>query len=288
MAQVAAVGLLGAVFTNFSSIFKSKQISDTGFFVSYLLLFTLLSASFMSSCSIAQKALDQVLGFMKVLMPAYFLAAAFSGGSASAAVLYEVMLAGIGAVQWVSRNLLLPGVKIYVVLVMASHAAKEEMLTRMADFLEQGIGWCLKTMVGVILGLHMVQGMVLPFADSAVQAGARKVIGLIPGIGRGAEAAAQMILGSGTLIKNTMGAAAVVILGLLTLIPLVKLVVLMVLCQGAAAVMQPVCDPRAVACLEGISAAHRLLIRIVLYALILFGVAIALTCWATNVNYYSL
>ena len=36
--QVAAIGLIGAVFTNVSSVFKAGQISDTGFFVTYLLL----------------------------------------------------------------------------------------------------------------------------------------------------------------------------------------------------------------------------------------------------------
>ena len=34
---------------------------------------------------------------------------------------------------------------------------------------------------------------------------------MIPGLGQGAGAMAQMVLGSGVLIKNTMGAAAVVV-----------------------------------------------------------------------------
>ena len=42
--QVAAIGLIGAVFTNVSSVFKGGQISDTGFFVTYLLLFTCLAS----------------------------------------------------------------------------------------------------------------------------------------------------------------------------------------------------------------------------------------------------
>ena len=44
--QVAAIGIIGAVFSNVSSVFKGGQISDTGFFVTYILLFTCLAASF--------------------------------------------------------------------------------------------------------------------------------------------------------------------------------------------------------------------------------------------------
>lgn len=288
LVQVGVIGLAGAVFTAFSSIFKSRQISDTGFFVTYLLLFVCLAASFLSSLSIAAGALDQILGFMQALMPAFFLAAAFSGGSASAIVLYEAMIGAVGVVQWLCRSLLLPGVRVFVVLSMVSHVAREDMLSRLAGLLERAIEWSLKTMVGVILGFHLIQGMVLPFADSAGQAGIRKLIELIPGIGRGAGTAAQLILGSGTVIKNSIGAAAVVVLGLMSLIPLVKLILLLALCQGAAAVMEPVCDKRIVRCVEGAAAGHRLLVKIVVCALVLFALAIALVCFATNVNYYSI
>ena len=55
---------------------------------------------------------------------------------------------------------------------------------------------------------------------------------------------AQMVLGSGVLIKNTMGAAAVVVLAVISVVPVMKLTVLMIMYQCVAAVMQPVCDKR--------------------------------------------
>lgn len=74
LAQVAAIGVIGAVFSNVSSVWKGGQISDTGFFVTYLLLFTCLAGSFLSSLQIASKVLGQILEFMRLLMPAYFMA----------------------------------------------------------------------------------------------------------------------------------------------------------------------------------------------------------------------
>lgn len=287
LAQVVVIGMVGAVFTNFSSVFKGGQISDTGFFVTYLLLFTCLAASFFSSLEIASGVLGQVLEFMKLLMPSYFMAVAFAGGSVSAVVLYEGMTAAVTLVQWLCGSLLLPVVRIYVLLVLASHVAKEEMLTKLTELLEQGVDWALKTLVGLVLGFHVIQGMVVPYADSAGQAGVRKVIEIIPGLGQGAGAVAQMVLGSGVLIKNSLGAAAVVVLVVMTLIPIAKLVVLMLFYQLAAAVMQPVCDKRVVSCVSGVSRGHKLLLKIVVSSLLLFAVAIAITCAATNVNYYT-
>ncbi len=287
LAQVVVIGMVGAVFTNFSSVFKGGHISDTGFFVTYLLLFTCLAASFFASIEIASDVLGQVLDFVKLLMPAYFLTVAFSGGSVSAVALYEAMTAAVTLVQWLCCNLLLPVVRIYVLLVLAGHVAKEEMLSKLTELLEQWVGWALKTLMGLVLGLQVLQGMVVPYADSAGQAGVRKVIEIIPGLGQGAGAVAQMVLGSGVLIKNSLGAAAVVVLLIMTLVPIAKLAVLMLFYQLAAAVMQPVCDKRVVSCVSGVSCGHKLLLKIVVSSLLLFVIAIAITCAATNVNYYT-
>ena len=286
--QVVMIGIVGAVFSNFSSIFRGSHISETGFFVTYLLLFTCLAASFFASLQIAAKVLEQIFSFLRVLMPAYFMAVAFAGGSLSAAALYEVMMAAVTLVSWICKNILLPMVRIDVLLVLAGHVAKEETFTRMTELLEEAVGWILKTLTGLILGFHIIQSMVLPYADSAGQAGIRKLVELIPGVGSGANALTQVVLGSGVLIKNTMGAAAVAVLLILTLVPMAKLAVLMVLYQAAAAVMQPVCDRRVVSCVNGIAKGHKLLLKIVAASLILFILAIALACAATNVNYYTI
>jgi len=53
------------------------------------------------------------------------------------------------------------------------------------------------------------------------------------------------------LIKNSMGAAAIVVLLVLSLAPVLKLAVLAVLYQGAASLLQPISDKRLVACIAG-------------------------------------
>lgn len=85
MVQVALLGLTGAVFSHAASAFKGSQIPETAFYVIYLLIFTCLAGSFLSSIQITAQVLDQILEFVRLLMPAYFISVAFAGGSASAA-----------------------------------------------------------------------------------------------------------------------------------------------------------------------------------------------------------
>ena len=287
MCQIIILGIIGAVFANFSNVFTGSQISETGFFVTYLLLFTYLAASFFTSITIAGNVVNQILGFMKALMPAYFLAAAFAGGSVSAVASYEFTLFAITVAQTITAAVLLPMVKVYALLVMAGHIAKEDILSKLTELLSDVITWSLKTMVGIVLGFHLIQGLVLPYVDSMKTGAIQKLIGIIPGVGQGASAVTQMVIGSGVLVKNTMGAAGVVILVIITLIPMMKLVILMLLYQCVAAVLQPVCDKRIVSCISDMAKGHRILLSIAASAIVLFVVTIAVVCASTNVTYYA-
>ena len=287
LGQVVILGIAGAVFAGFAGIFQMGQISETGFFVTYLLIFTFLAAGFTAGAELAGEALEQILGFMRALAPAYFLAAAFSGGAVTAAGLYECMLLLISGVQWLFLTLFLPGIQIYFLLMLAGHIAKEDMLSRLRELVKTGVSWGIRTMMGLVLGIHLLQGMVLPYADAVKNSGRTKVMEAIPGIGGGIGAAAKMVMGSGVLIKNTMGAGAVFALALLTLTPLVKLGLLAFLYQLAAAVLEPVCDKRITSCVSEASEGYRLLFKLVASALALFVVAVAMVCGATNVTYYA-
>lgn len=283
--QLLALGLIGAVFANFSDIFTSSQISETGFFMTYLLAFTILAAGFADSVVIAKDVLEKQMEFLKVLIPAYFMTVAWAGGSLSSVAWYEVVLFLITAVQWLYVSMLVPVTQIYILLVMAGHITKEDMLSKLTDLLKAGVEWGTKSLIGIVLGFQVIQGLVLPYADSVHTAGVQKLLQVIPGIGQGASAVTKLMLGSGVLIKNTMGAAAVVILVLLSLVPVLKLLVLLLLYRGVAAVMQPVCDKRLVACISSVADGQKLLLGLVVSSLFLFVITIALICAGTNVSY---
>lgn len=283
--QLLALGLIGAVFANFSDIFSSSQISETGFFMTYLLAFTILAAGFADSVVIAKEVLEKQMEFLKVLIPAYFMTVAWAGGSLSSVAWYEVVLFLITTVQWLYVSMLVPVTQIYILLVMAGHITKEDMLSKLTDLIKTGVEWGTKSLIGIVLGFQVIQGLVLPYADSVHTAGVQKLLQIIPGIGQGASAVTKLVLGSGVLIKNTMGAAAVIILVLLSMVPVLKLLVLLFLYRGVAAVMQPVCDKRLVACISSVADGQKLLLGLVVSSLLLFVLTIALICAGTNVSY---
>lgn len=286
LAQAAALGILGAVFAQAAAVFPSGRISETGFFITYLLTFTCLTAGFFTSVDTAAAVVDNVLEFMKLLLPSFFLSVAFAGGSISGAALYGSIIGAVSAAEFLCKTVILPFIKIYVLLVLAGNLSKEEFVTRLTEGVESGIRWTLKTTAGLFLGLQMIQTMILPYADSVKRAGVQKLVSAIPGVGAGAEAVIQVTVGSGVLLKNTIGGAAVAVLALLTAAPVAKLLVFLLMYRGAAALMEPVCDKRITACADGMGKAHGLLLHTVLAVVLLFAISIGVVCGATNAVYF--
>ena len=283
--SLLALGLFGAMFTGFSEVLSGDSTVETGFFLTYLMVFAILAAAFKESSEAASRILDGQVQFMKVLLPSYFTAVVWSGAGLSSAAWYELALFLIAGVQRLFGGLLLPLARIYFLSVMVGSMIKEDLCSRMLDLLKTGIWWASRSLFGIVLGFQLIQGMVLPYADAVKNAGMQRLLQAIPGIGDGAGAVTRLMLGSGVLIKNTMGAAAVLLLLLCSIVPLARLFVMYLLYRGIAAVLQPVADKRLISCLSGVAEAQKMLLVVAASGFLLFAVTIALICQGTNAVY---
>ena len=85
LAEILILSLCGAACSGFFGIFGSSQLSETGAYVICICVQTFLAASFFASIRIAEETTGDILGFMKVLLPAYFLAVTMAGGAVTSA-----------------------------------------------------------------------------------------------------------------------------------------------------------------------------------------------------------
>lgn len=285
--QAILIALFGALLTYFAEAFSENSVGETGFYVSYLLLAALLFTAFGTSIAICTRVLQVLLGFLSLLVPVFFMAVAYSGGTITSLGFYQLTLLAIGGVQWLFLKFLIPIIEIYVTLLLVNSLSREDFLSKLTDLMKVVVEWGMKSLLGLILGLNLVQGLVLPLVDSVKSSAVRKAVSAIPWIGNGAEAVGQVLLGSGALIKNGIGTAALIFLLLLCLVPILKLGIVAIMYQGAAAVVQPAADKRIVACISAVASGTKLLLKLVLYTLILFVVTVAIVCAASNANYYA-
>ena len=279
-----AVAIFSGIFANFSKAFRGGYVAQTSFYVTCLLLTATLLGAFAAAARITEQLLSTLLGFMKVLIPAFFLSVAYGGNTLASTGFYQTTLMAIGGVEWMFLKVLLPFVRIYLVFSLVNGVVGEDFLSRLAKLVKQGAGWGMKTLCSAVLGLQLIQGMILPYVDNVKTGTVKKMAGLIPGVGKGISAVADILTGSGILIKNGIGTAAFFCLVFLSLVPLFKLAVISLIYQLAAALLAPVADKRMTGCVDAMAAAVGMLLKMTGMTVLLFGISIALVCMATSVK----
>lgn len=267
--RILLLVLAAAVFSNFAAVFENSQIGDVSFYMVYLLLFTILMNSYHQLAISLGKQLEWMIQFMKGLAPAYFVAVSAASGAVTASVFYQGILLLVWLVEWLLLTLILPGANLYVLLCLVNHLSREDMLSKMAELLETLISWSLKTMLGAVLGLQAVRGLVAPAMDALKRTAIGKTAGAIPAVGNAVNVVTELILTGALLMKNCLGAVAVVILLLVGAGPVIHYGFLSLSYRFLGAVAQPVSDKRIVGCLGTMGEGCTMLLRIMLTAEIL-------------------
>ncbi len=280
--RILVIAVIGALFVNFSNVFRSGQVADTSFFVTYLLLFSAMSVSFYNISQTASVALENLLEFMRALLPAYFVAVTFATGSSTSFVFYEISMVLVMVVEVVLVKLVIPMIHIYFVISLVNYISKEDYLSKAAELLETLIKWLLRSLLGITTGYNFIQGMVVPAAGHLKNSMVVKTARLIPGIGNAVGSVAESVLGAGILVKNAVGAVGILVIVMIISVPMIKIGFYCILYKLGAAIIQPVSDKRILECLEGAGRGGALLLYLVFAGSTLFLLTIAIIMASTN------
>lgn len=272
LVMCVAFGLLH----NFAMVFKNSQIHKSCFFVFYLALITLLMKSYLISSQLLVEVMEVLTNFMQALIPAFCMALSFATAISSATVFYQVIILAVYLIEQILVFVVLPAIHIYVVLSMLNLLTEEQLISGITDLLKKGITWVLRLMIGGITGINLLQNLIAPAVDSLKNTAVTKAISAIPGVGSAANALTSMFLGSAVVIKNGVGVAAIVILLLLVMAPVIKLALLTFLYKLVGAVVQPIADKRVCECITSVGEGAKLLLHVLVTALMMFMVSIAM------------
>lgn len=271
------LGIVSSLMTHFVDIFNKRQVADMGFYFMYLLFTTVLLKCFIQAADAAGHAIENVILFVKLLVPAYLLSIGVSSGSITAGVSQQIMLFAIYGVETILSAFILPLIYSYVMLAVVNGIWIEEKLNALIDLLAKVIGWTLKGALGIMTGISLFQKMIGPVMDSARNSVLQKLITAIPGVGDAAGGVAELVLGSAVVIRNSIGAVLLILLILLCAMPLFKIALISGLLKTAAAFMGIVSDRRITSCADRAGNAGLLLLRTTGTAMLLFLIAIAVT-----------
>lgn len=280
--NILAIVIIAAVFHNFSGVFKENQVSEIGFFVLYMLLITVCLNSFQGLMASAVLGLDNLLDFLQLLGPIYFLAVAIATGSATSIAFYQMILILISIVELLIQGVLIPLVQVYMIVRIINDLSPEAYLSKFGDLLRTIIIWGLRTLLGGVIGINLIQGMLNPAIDSVKRSVLTRGGEAIPIIGDVIGGATEVVLGTAVLIRNGIGVAGAIICIVICMSPVIQMAVVTLMYKLTAALVQPISDKRIVGCISSMADGTEILLRILFTSGMLFLLTIAMVANTTT------
>lgn len=204
-AMVAVSALVGLVtaFARSSGIDLPQQVSDLA---SVCALTALSFSSVGSLLETCRKAIEGLSIFSKELIPVFAAATAAAGKPVSAVSASAAAMLFCGILVELALRVFLPGVYLYIGVTAAGLIARQEMLTRTADFLKRACVSFYKIFLMIFMGYITLSGVVSGGADAAAVQTARVAISsTVPVLGSIVADASDAILTGAGMLRGAVG-----------------------------------------------------------------------------------
>lgn len=282
--QILCAALLLALFGKVL-VTRHSYVHDMSFFAVYSAVMLLLLNSFLLVNDVVELGIEKMLSFMTAFIPVYATTLLVAGNGTSAGVFYEFAFVLIYLLEIAIRAAFLPGIHIFVLLLMMDGLFEEARLSHLADMIESAVCVALKVSVAGVVGLGVVQSLLAPAKDRLAGSGMFQTLQAIPGVGNTFGAAGEIIVGCGIMIKNSVGTAALILLVVLCAAPVLSVACFHVMYRLTGALLQPFCDRRLLECVSGAARGCALYLKIVVNTMVLFFITISMIAASTGFIY---
>ena len=282
IAELAGVLIFSAVFSNIAVSFQNFGVSDSGFFISYLIIFSIIFTNFTAMTSLFKNTVVLLSSFLKLLIPIYTLAVSLSGNLSTGVVCYEYFMIVVLCINWLCVRIFLPLLQYYFLLELLNHFSKKQNLSKLCEGMYFLLSKGIQIVFFLFFGFHLLETMIAPSFDAVKRNVVNKMIGMVPGAGSVVQSVTGTVLGSSLIIKNALGGTGIIFLFLFLLLPVVKLLFYVFVYFLLSILLEPITDERFILCISAVVKCGSLMIKALCMSSTLFIVIIALTSLTTN------
>jgi stage III sporulation protein AE len=240
--QLLAIMLLGAVIRALQPLENGipNEVAKLG--VNGILIIV-AAVSFGSVVDIAKTTIETMQYVASLVMPALIALMAASGRIVTVTAMQPLMLVGVNIACQIFKTVLLPLTVMAGILFLVDSVSERFKLNTLAKLLRSCAVWitgAITLMFSIFMSIQKIAGSSI---DAVTVKTTRFAIGtFIPVAGKYMTDAAEAILLCTAAVSNIAGILTVIGLGLVFVIPFIKVFVIMIAFRLAAAIGAPICD----------------------------------------------
>ncbi len=277
--SILVIVIIHSILKSVSESLENEEVSKIIYYVQYILIVTIIMASFSDIVTLVRDTTTNLIGFMNMLVPLLITLMLYTGSIATSGLLEPIILFIINFVGNLIQNIIIPLVLIFTSLIIISKISNKIQVDKLAKFLKSGIVWFLGIVLTIFVAVVSLEGTLSSSVDGITSKTAKTIVSsAVPVVGKILGDAVDTVLGCGLILKNAVGIVGVIIVIGICVMPIIKLSILTILYKLVSAVISPISEENIVSLLEQIGDVFKLFLAILcsISFLIIIGTALVI------------
>ncbi|GAA0402321.1 stage III sporulation protein AE [Paenibacillus motobuensis] len=285
LVTIVLLSIFSMILETLQSAFERKQVSKVAYSICFMVILVLAINSFHVAINYATEAITGMIDFMMAMVPLLFTLLASMGNVATVSVTHPLVVFMVHTVGTLVHTVVFPLLFFSAVLHIVSTLSDKYKLTQLGNLLRTISMSLLGILLTVFLGVISIKGIAGSVVDGVTLRTAKYLTGnFVPVVGKVFADATDTVISASLLVKNSIGLVGVIILLFLCAFPAIKILVLALIFNLSAAVMQPLGDTPIVTCLDTIGKSMIYVFAALAAVGLMFFLAITIMLTAGNVT----
>lgn len=253
LSQVLILAVLSLLLTALQTGFGRAEVGELARWVVYLVLLSLVTASFFSLMQSARQAADLIGEVVFILLPLLLPLLASLGGVNTVALVSPALLFALNFLMQLMRELIFPLIWFSAILRLVSQLAPRFPVSSLAVLAKDLALGVMSVATTIFIAFLSFSGLSAASRDGLAVKAAKTASGaFIPVVGRTLADALDSVMGTVLVLKGAIGLAGGLALLVVCAAPAVQILAQALLYRVAGAVIQPLGDSSLAAALSGV------------------------------------
>ena len=275
--------IIHSIIKSISDGLENKSISKITYYVQYILIVTLIMTSFSDILSMVKESIENLVGFMNLLIPILITLMITTGNITSASMLQPILIFIITLIGNFIKDVIIPIVLVSTALGIVSKISDRLQIDKLSKFFKSSVVWILGVVLTLFVGLVSLEGTLSSSVDGITAKTTKAAVSsFIPVVGKILGDAVDTVIGCSVILKNALGIVGVIIIIAICVKPIIKLVILMAMYYLGASLCQPIADGKIIKLLEQMGDTFKLLLGILCSVSVMLIIGVTLVVKISN------
>ena len=179
--NILVIVLIHSLLKSATDGLENGNVSQIVYYVQYILIVTIIMASFSGILTSINETIDNMIGFAGSLVPLLISLMLYTGSITTSGVLEPILLFLIEFIANFIKAIIIPVTSLITVLIIVSKISDRIQINKLSKFMKSSIVWTLGVILTVFIGVVSLEGSLTSSVDGITAKTAKAAVSsLIP------------------------------------------------------------------------------------------------------------